>query len=453
MNRDKEKLMATSKMLPLIIRFSLPCIAAQLVNLLYSIVDRIFIGHIEGVGSEALAGVGITTSVIILITAFATIVAMGAAPLCSIALGKGDRKRALSIMGNGVVLLIIFALVCSILTFIFMTPLLTSVGASPQTLPYAKEYISTYLWGTLFALISVGLNNFITLQGRANIAMFVVVAGALMNIILDFIFIQILDMGVRGAALATVISQALSATLTLRFLCSKSASLRLKMSLLKLNWTVVLSTLALGISPFIMSSTEALVGFALNSTLRDYGDIHIGAMAIIQSALLFASTPLTGLSQGFMPIISYNYGAGKMERVKECFKYSFIIMTVTNLAIILLIIIAPAFVASLFSSDTELIELTRKVAPCFFYGMLLFGMQRTCQSTFIALGQAKVSIFIALLRKAILLIPLIFILSKKIGVMGVYWAETVSDATAATICITIFLFLFPRILSRAKGAE
>ena len=449
MNLNKEKLMATYSMLPLILRFSLPCIAAQLVNLLYSIVDRIFIGHIDNVGTEALAGVGVTTSVIVLITAFSSIVATGAASLCSIAIGKGDRERALSIVGNGFVMLVFFAITTSVLVFVFITPLLTTIGASANTLPYAKEYLSIYLWGTLFALTSLGLNTFITLQGRAEIAMWVVVIGAVLNIVLDYVFIQIIGMGVSGAALATVISQGMSAICTILFLCSSKATLRLRWSALRPNGAVILSTLALGISPFIMSSTEALVGFALNSTLRNFGDIHIGAMAIIQSALLLASTPLGGFSQGFMPIIGYNYGAKDMKRVKECFKYSFIIMTFSNLIITLFIILAPAFVADIFSDDVALINLTSRVAPIFFFGMLLFGMQRTCQSTFIALGQAKISIFIALLRKIILLIPLIFILSKKIGVMGVYWAESISDATAAIICLIIFLILFPRILKRA----
>ncbi len=450
MPQNKEKLMVQSKMLPLILKFSLPCIAAQLVNLLYSITDRIFIGHIENIGSNALAGVGVVTSIIILITAFAAIVAMGAAPLCSIALGKNDRERALSIMGNGVTLLIFFSIITALTTAIFITPLLKSVGASTQTLPYAKEYLSIYLWGTLFALISVGLNTFITLQGKANIAMWIVISGAVMNISLDYIFINIMSMGVKGAAIATVISQATSAILTLLFLCSKSASLKLKINALFPKWNIIKSTLALGVSPFIMSSTEALVGFALNSTLRDFGDIHIGAMAIIQSALLFVATPMTGFSQGFMPIISYNYGAANVARVKECFKYSFIIMTLTNLIIMLFIIIMPKFIASIFSNDIKLIELTSQVIPIFFLGMTLFGMQRTCQSTFIALGQAKISIFIALLRKIILLIPLVFILSHKMGVMGVYWAESISDASAAIICLIIFIKLFPRILSKSN---
>ena len=448
MSLNKEKLMATYSMLPLILRFSLPCIAAQLVNLLYSIVDRVFIGHIPGVGSEALAGVGVTTSVIVLITAFSAIVSTGAAPLCSIALGKGDRERALSIMGNGAILLVCFALLTSVIVYCFMTPLLTAIGASENTLPYAEQYLSVYLWGTLFALLSLGLNTFITLQGRAEIAMWVIVIGAVLNIVLDYIFIQILGMGVSGAALATVISQGVSTTFTLLFLCSKHATLRLKMRSLIPQRAVLFSTLALGVSPFIMSSTEALVGFALNSTLQHYGDIHIGAMAIIQSALLLASTPLNGFSQGFMPIISYNYGAKNRERVKECFKYAFAIMTFSNLAIILFIILAPTAVASLFTNDVALINLTSHVAPTFFFGMTVFGMQRTCQSTFIALGQARISIFIALLRKVILLIPLIFILSRSMGATGVYWAESISDATAAIICLSIFIFLFPRILKR-----
>ena len=441
-------MLASAPMFSLIMKLALPSVAAQLVNLLYSIVDRIFIGYIDGVGTIALAGVGVTTSVIILITAFASIIGMGAAPLASIALGKGDRERATNILSNSVALLIFFSIIISLITALTMQSLLTAVGASSVTLPYAEGYLSIYLWGTLFALLSVGLNAFITLQGRADIAMWVVVTGAILNIALDYLFIFPLGLGVKGAALATVISQGISAVLTLWFLLSDKATLRLQLRAIR--WDIIAPILALGLSPFIMSSTEALVGFALNSTLIDYGDIHISAMAVIQSALLIAATPMTGFSQGFMPIISYNYGSGNAARIKECFRISFIIMTLTNLAIILFIIFAPSFVASLFSDDKELIDIVKNVAPTFFYGMTLFGMQRTCQSTFIALGQARISIFIALLRKIILLIPLVFILSNKIGVMGVYWAESISDATAAIICLIIFLTLFPHLLSKLR---
>ena len=447
---NKEHALGHAPMLPLILKLALPCVAAQLINLLYNIVDRIFIGHIEGVGTEALAGVGVTTSIIILITAFSSIVSMGAAPLAAIALGKGDRDRASAILGNSVILLVAFTLITSAITYIYKEEILTRIGASAMTLPYAAEYLKVYLGGTLFVLLSVGLNTFITLQGRATTAMGIVAVGAVLNIILDYLFIFSFEMGVYGSALATVISQGVSASLTLLFLCSSRASLRLQRSDIRVNKGVIGAILTLGVSPFIMSSTEAFVGFALNGELMKYGDIHIGAMAIMQSALLIAATPMMGFSQGFMPIVGYNFGAGNITRVKSCFWIAFVIMTVLNFLLTLVVILFPGYVASFFSNDTELIEAMTEVAPTFFLGMLLFGMQRACQGQFIALGQAKVSIFIALLRKVILLIPLVFILSDAMGVMGVYCAEAIADGSAAIICLTIFLYRFPRIIRHIK---
>lgn len=332
-----------------------------------------------------------------------------------------------------------------------MEPLLLFTGASAATLGYASEYLSIYLFGTLFVMISVGLTPFITVQGKPTIAMWAVVIGAVVNILLDFLFILVLDMGVKGAAYATVISQGCSAAWVVSFLTSARASLSIKPLYMFLNRRIVLSTFALGVSPFVMSSTEALVGFVLNGSLKHYGDIHISSMAVIQTALLVVSIPMTGFSQGFTPIVGYNYGAGNSSRVRECFKYSLLIMAIFNFVVVLSMILFPRLVASMFTSDESLISMVERVMPTFFFGMTLFGMQRTCQSMFIALGQAKISIFIAILRKLILLIPLALILPTKLGVMGIYWAESISDATAATSCIIIFVILFPKILSKREA--
>lgn len=440
-------------MLPLIFRMALPAVAAQFVNLLYNIVDRIYIGHIPEIGTEALAGVGITTSVVILISAFSSIVGSGGAPLAAMALGHNDRERAGRILGNGFILLIIFAVITALPAWIFMKPVLMLTGASERTLPYATDYLSIYLAGTLFVQFSTGLNSFINSQGRPAIAMLSVVIGAALNIILDPLFIFVFDMGVKGAALATVLSQAVSAFWVVRFLTSEKASLRLERKYMKLSRQVVLTIVGLGVSPFIMASTESLIGFVLNGSLKHFGDIHVSALAILQSALQFASVPLTGFAQGFIPIVSYNYGHGDINRVKSCFKYVVTIMFTFNLVLMLLMIMFPSAVASIFSSDRHLIETVSHVLPVFLAGMTIFGLQRACQNMFVALGQARISIFIALLRKVILLVPLALILPRFMGVMGIYTAEAVSDATAAILCTVIFAVSFPKILGKIKKTE
>ncbi|MFI3268167.1 MAG: MATE family efflux transporter [Rikenellaceae bacterium] len=451
--QNRESRLGTELMLPLLLRMALPSVAAQLINLLYSIIDRIFIGHIDGIGTNALAGVGVTGSVIILITAFSAIVGMGGAPLAAIALGRGNRDEAGYIMGNGFSMLVVFSVMLSLLTYLFMEPILLFTGASEATLGYATDYLSIYLFGTLFVLISVGLNSFITVQGRPGIAMWSVIIGAIINIVLDYVFIFNLNLGVKGAAYATVISQGCSAVWVIYFLTSKKASLPLKKVFMRFRTKVVLSILALGMSPFVMASTEALVGFVLNGSLKHYGDIHISTMAVIQSALLMTSIPLTGFAQGFTPIASYNYGAGNTGRVKQCFKISLMIMGAFNFLLILSMILFPRVVASIFTNDIELIDMVQRTLPIFLLGMTLFGLQRTCQSMFIALGQAKISIFIAVLRKLILLIPLALILPAKMGVMGIYWAEAISDATAAICCFTIFMIVFPKIMARREAEK
>lgn len=451
MNHSYEERLGTDPMLRLIFRMALPAVAAQFVNLLYAIVDRVYIGHIPGIGTDALAGVGVTMSIVILISSFSAIVGAGGAPLAAIALGQGNRERAGKILGNGFVLLLLFTVVTSSLAYLFMEPVLLLTGASEHTLGYAEDYLSVYLLGTLFVELSVGLNAFINTQGRPGIAMTSVLIGAAMNIVLDPVFIFGLDMGVKGAALATILSQACSAGWVLRFLFSRQASLPLERRYMKLDKGIVLSMLALGVSPFIMASTESLVGFVLNGSLKHFGDIHVSALAILQSAMQFASVPLVGFAQGFVPVASYNYGHGYKDRVRSCFRISLITMFSFNFVLMLLMICFPSVVASAFTDDEVLIGTVRCVMPIFLAGMMIFGLQRACQNMFVALGQARISIFIALLRKVILLIPLALLLPRFWGVNGIYAAEAISDATAAVCCTLLFAWKFPKILSRIPG--
>ena len=445
-----EARLSTERMLPLVFKMALPAVAAQFVNLLYNMVDRIYIGHIPGIGTEALAGVGVTTSIIILISSFSAIVGGGGAPLAAIALGQGDRVRAGKILGNGFILLILFTIFTSLTVYLFMEPILIFTGASERTLIYAVDYLSIYLIGTIFVEITTGLNTFINSQGRPAIAMCSVLIGAVLNIALDPIFIFGLNMGVKGAALATILSQACSALWVLAFLFSQRASLPLERKYMKLDRRVVISMFALGASPFIMSSTESLVGFVLNGNLKMFGDIYVSALTILQSAMQFGSVPLVGFAQGFVPIVSYNYGQGDKQRVKDCFRIVVTVMFSFNLLLMLFMILFPSTVASAFTSDTQLIDTVRWAMPVFLGGMTIFGLQRACQNMFVALGQAKISIFIALLRKVILLIPLAFILPYFMGVAGVYAAEAISDAAAAICCTLLFLWQFPKILRRMQ---
>ena len=432
MTNKYEERLGTERMLPLVFKMALPAVAAQFVNLLYSIVDRIYIGHIPGIGTDALAGVGVTISLVVLISSFSAIVGGGGAPLAAIALGQGNRRRAGKILGNGFTLLILFTLLTSFIAYTFMEPILLFTGASEHTLGYAEDYLSIYLLGTLFVEVSTGLNAFINAQGRPAVAMCSVLIGALLNIILDPIFIFWLDMGVKGAALATVLSQACSAVWVLSFLFSRRASLPLERRYMKLEKSIVLSMLALGVSPFIMASTESLVGFVLNSSLKEFGDIYVSALTVLQTSMQFASVPLTGFAQGF-------------------FRIALITMFSFNLVLMLFMICFPAIVASAFTSDARLIETVRWTMPVFLGGMTIFGLQRACQNMFVALGQARISIFIALLRKVILLIPLALILPHFMGVAGVYAAEAISDATAAICCTLLFFWQFPKILRRIKS--
>lgn len=450
MSYNYEARLSTERMVPLVFKMAMPAVAAQLVNLLYGIVDRIYIGHIPQIGTDALAGVGVTTSIILLISAFSAIVGGGGAPLAAIALGQNDRERAGRILGNGVLLLVAFTVVTSLTAYVFMEPLLLLTGASVHTLGYAVDYLSVYLMGTIFVELSTGLNTFINAQGRPAVAMYSVLIGAVLNIALDPLFIFAFGMGVKGAAVATVISQACSAVWVLRFLTSSRASLCIEWRYVRPERKVIVPIVALGVSPFIMASTESLVGFVLNTGLKRFGDIYVSTLTVLQSAMQFGSVPMTGFAQGFVPIVSYNYGHGDVDRVKSCFRVAVTVMFTFNLVLMLFMIFFPHVVASAFTDDVVLIGSVGVMMPLFLSGMTIFGLQRTCQNMFVALGQAKISIFIALLRKVILLVPLALVLPRWFGVKGVFAAEAVADATAAICCTLIFVWKFPKILIKVK---
>lgn len=444
-NQNKE-LFAEAPMGPLIFKMALPAVMAQLVNVLYSIVDRIYIGRIPGEGTEALAGVGLCGTIIILISAFAQFAGGGAVPLASIELGKGEKAKAQAYLDNCFLLLLLFTALTTVAGFIFMRPLLIAIGASQYTLSHAESYLRIYLCGTIFVQLALGLNNFISAQGHPITAMVSVVIGAVLNTILDPIFIFVFGMGISGAAVATIISQAVSAVWILHFLCSEKAALRIRFSGFHPDTEVMKKILALGASPFTMASTESFIGFVMNGSLAAFSDLHVAALTIMQSALQFVSIPLNGFGGGCIPVLSYNYGHRLPKRVKEGCKILFTLMFSVNIVCISLMILFPAQVASLFTADAELIALTKQYMPLFLAGMTIFGLQRSCQNTFVALGQAKISLFIAVLRKIILLIPLVLILPHFVGVSGVYMGEALADAIAACLCTTIFVFRFPKLM-------
>lgn len=447
--QDRERRMATEKIGRLMISMAVPSVIAQVINILYSVVDRIYIGHIEGVGMEALTGVGVTFPIITLISAFSAFAGAGGAPLAAIWLGKGDRKRAEKILGNGVTMLIFFTVILMVFFYAFERPLLYLFGASDATIDYAVSYISIYLGGTIFVELALGLNAFIISQGQSRTAMMAVLIGAASNIILDPVFIFVLGMGVRGAAIATVISQALSAAWTVGFLVSKRSSLTIRLQAMKPDFPVIGRVMALGISPFIMRATESAISVVLNSGLQRYGgDVYVGSLTIMQSVMQMYSAPLGGFTQGVQPIISYNFGAGNFDRVKKLYRSMITSSFLFAAGATTLVMIFPGFFASLFTNDAQLIALVERMMPIFMCGMLIFGLQQGIQPTFLALGQAKISLFIAVFRKVILLIPLALILPLKFGVMGIYYAEPVSDVISAVTAVVLFLLNIKKIVSR-----
>lgn len=447
--QDKEQRMATEGIGKLMISMAVPSVIAQIINILYSVVDRIYIGHIKGVGMEALTGVGVTFPIITLISAFSAFVGSGGAPLAAIWLGKGDRKRAEKILGNGVTMLIFFTVILMVFFYSFKRQLLYMFGASDATIEYALNYISIYLAGTIFVELALGLNAFIISQGQSKTAMLSVLIGAVFNIVLDPVFIFLLGMGVKGAAYATVISQAASAFWTVSFLLSRRSSLTIKPEAMIPELRVVGNVMSLGISPFIMRATESLVSIVLNSGLQKYGgDVHVGSLTIMQSVMQMYTMPLGGFTQGIQPVISYNFGAGNFERVKKLYRSMITSCFLIAASATILMMLFPGFFAGIFTSDAELIALVKSVMPIFMCGMLVFGLQQGIQPVFLALGQAKISLFIAVFRKIVLLVPLALLLPLKFGVMGIYYAEPVADILSALTATGLFLFNIKKIVSQ-----
>ena len=438
----------------LVVRLAVPAIVAQMVNALYNIVDRIYIGHIADVGDIALTGLGLCFPIIMFVSALAALVGIGGGSRASILMGDGDQHGANEILGNCAVLMLMISVGSMALFQMTKEPLLYLFGASGNTIPYALSYLEIYLWGSVFVQIALGMNNFITIQGFSTISMATVLVGAAVNIALDPIFIFGLNMGVRGAALATVIAQSVSAAWVIAFLVGKRTKMRLQLAFFRLKRSVILPVVALGVSPFIMQSTESLVTISFTSSLYRYGgDVAVGAMTICSSIMQFLCMVFMGLAQGAQPIIGFNYGAGKADRVKQAFRILILSSLIYAGCMWGLIMALPHVFVGLFNSKAELVEITvwalRIYLACFF----LLGIQFSCQQTFVALGQAKVSLFLALLRKVILLIPLIFILPRFVGdkVFAVFLAEPVADLLAAAVTGTVFFVQLPKILKAKAG--
>jgi len=405
-----------------------------------------YVGHIKDIGPTALTGLGVSAPLILIVSAFSMFVGGGGAPLAAIALGKNDTEEAEKILGTGVVILTAISILLTATVFVFKEPLLFMFGASDITYQYANEYTTIYLFGTIFVQFALGLNLFITSQGQSKIAMLSVLIGAITNIILDPILIFVFNMGVRGAAIATVLSQALSAFFVVRFLCSKKSLIRIKKEHLRLDLDIAKKTIALGVSPFSMQVTESAILIVFNNGLLKYGgDLYVGAMTIMQSVMQLLTVPVSGFTQGVQPIISFNFGAKKYDRMKETMKLSLMVTLGTTLGYYMLVLLFPNVFARLFTSQAELSDLVAKVLPIFMGGMWLFGIQMSAQMYFVGTGQALKSLFIALLRKVFLLIPLALLLPRFFGVVGIFYSEPIADIISASTSGVLFFFSMKKI--------
>lgn len=450
---QKNDFLGTEPIRKLLWKLSIPAIAAQIINLLYNLVDRVYIGHMPGDGALALTGVGVCMPIIMIVTAFAALVSNGGAPRASMAMGKGDYKTAEKILGNSFSLQIVISVILTIILLLFNRPLLLAFGASENTIAYAASYMNIYALGTIFVQLTLGMNAFITAQGFAKTGMLSVAIGAVCNIILDPIFIYGLGMGVQGAATATVISQAISTLWVLRFLTGKKTTIQIRREHLKLEKDIVLPGMALGLAPFIMQASESVIIVCFNSSLLKYGgDLAVGAMTILSSAMQFSMLPMQGLGQGAQPITSFNFGAGNADRVKKTFRLLLTYTLVYSMIIWGLIMLFPEMFAMIFSSDTELISYTGNVLRIYCAAMGIFGAQMACQMTFIAIGNAKSSIAVAVMRKFVLLLPLIYILPHLVNdkTIGVYLAEPVADVISVIFTVILFFFQFKKAIKRLE---
>ena len=454
--RDEERL-ANAPIGPLMLKLAVPAVAAQVINMLYNIVDRIYIGHISDIGAMALTGVGVCMPLIMIVSAFAALVAYGGAPRASIFMGRKDTDSAEKTLGNCFIVQIAISIVLTAALLIWNRDFLMAFGASENTIEYSVRYMNVYAIGTLFVQLTLGMNAFITAQGFAKTGMLSVLIGAVANIILDPIFIFGFNMDVQGAALATIISQALSCAWVLAFLFGKRTMLKIKRKNLFLEAKIILPCLALGLSVFIMQASESVISVCFNSSLLRYGgDIAVGAMTILTSVMQFAMLPLQGLGQGAQPIISYNYGARNVGRVKAAFRLLLKTSVLYAVALWGLVMIFPQLFAAMFTSDAELMEFTKTALRIYMASMFLFGIQMACQMTFNSLGRAKESIIVAVMRKFILLIPLIYIMPavwSSNQTMAVYLAEPIADALAVTFTAVLFAFQFKKTLGKISDTQ
>lgn len=454
MNEDKEFL-GKEPIGKLLLRLALPTVAAQLINMLYNIVDRIYIGHIPEIGAKALTGVGVCMPLILIVSAFAALVGYGGAPRASIAMGRKDNEAAEKILGNCFTVQILISVILTVVLLIWNRDFLMAFGASENTIEYGVRYMSIYALGTLFVEVTLGMNSFITAQGFAKTGMLSVLIGAVANIILDPIFIFGFDMDVQGAALATILSQAMSCIWVVWFLCGKKTTLKIRRKNIGITPKVVLPCLALGVSVFVMQASESVISVCFNSSLQKYGgDIAVGAMTILTSVMQFAMLPLQGLGQGAQPIISYNYGAGNMKRVRRTFRLLLQSSLAYSTILWLLILLFPQGFAAMFTSDPELMIFTRTALRIYMAACVIFGIQIACQMTFNALGNAVESITVAVVRKFVLLIPLIYLmpmLLKGDQAKAVYMVEPIADVIAVMFTACLFFFRFKKTLEKENA--
>jgi len=425
----------------LLLRLSVPTVCAQLINMLYNIVDRIYIGHIPGNGSLALTGVGICMPIIMFVSAFAALIGAGGAPRASIFMGQGNRTAAEKTLNQCFTLQTIVSLIITALLIPFAKPMLMAFGASENTIGYAADYMSIYALGTIFVQLTLSMNAYITAQGFAKIGMLTVLIGAVLNIVLDPLFIFTFRLGVRGAALATILSQGVSCIWVIRFLCSETSTIRIRRENLRVERSVVLPCIALGAAPFIMQSSESVISVCFNSSLLRYGgDVAVGAMTILTSVMQFAMLPLQGLSQGAQPITSFNYGARNSARVKKTFRMLLTVSLLYSLSLWAFIQLCPQAFAAIFSPDPGLIAFSAKALRVYCAVLFMFGIQIACQMTFVAIGYAKSSILVAVMRKFVLLLPLIYLTPMFVSdkTMGVYLAEPIADFLAVSFTMLLF---------------
>lgn len=446
MNNQDKGFLGTEPVGRLLARLALPTLAAQLINMLYNIVDRIYIGHIPSIGALALTGVGVCMPLIMIVSAFAALVGSGGAPRASIFMGKGDLDSAEKTLGNCFSLQILVSLILTVALLGWNRDLLLAFGASENTIEYAVQYMNIYALGTLFVQMTLGMNTFITAQGFAKTGMLSVLIGAATNIVLDPILIFGFQMGVRGAALATIFSQAVSCVWVIGFLCGRRTTLRIKKSGMRLQASIIFPCLALGVSMFVMQASESVISVCYNSSLLNYGgDIAVGAMTILTSVMQFAMLPLQGVGQGAQPIISYNYGAGNVERVKQAFWLLLKCSLGYSLFLWGSVMLFPRLFAAMFTSDAQLLAFTGRALRIYMAALALFGIQVACQMTFNSLGNARASIVVAVMRKFVLLIPLIYIMPRVFAdnrTMAVYMAEPVADVLAVSFTAVLFAFQF-----------